>query len=53
MDIDDFINIKDSLTAACANAIEKTLIEYGESAKDISWFSSIPHNNIKIIETID
>lgn len=45
MDIDDFMKIKNSLTAALANAIEKTLMEYGDSAKSISWFSSIPHNN--------
>lgn len=52
MDIDDFIKIKDSLTAALANAIENTLMEYGESAKGISWFSSIPHNKTEIIDIL-
>lgn len=47
MDIDDFMKHKESLTAALANAIENTLIDMGEDAKGISWFSSIAHNHPK------
>ena len=47
MDIDDFMKHKESLTADLANAIERTLIDMGENAKGISWFSSSAHNHPK------
>ncbi len=49
MDIDDFMKIKGSLTAALANAIENTLRSMGDDAKGISWFSSIAEKHNEII----
>ena len=36
-----FLAIRESLTAKLAAAMEQKLIEMGDSAKGISWFSSI------------
>lgn len=36
-----FVAIKGDLTAALAAAIEAKLVEMGEDAKGISWFSSV------------
>lgn len=38
-----FLAIKDDLTAKLAAAFEAKLIEMGEDAKGITWFSSVAH----------
>lgn len=47
MSHEQFKEIQPGLTAALAAAIEATLIEMGEDAKGISWFSSSAESHVK------
>lgn len=49
MNHENFKQIAPKLTAALASAFEAKLIEMGEDAKGISWFSSIAkeYNDVK------
>jgi len=42
-----FLAIKDELTESLAHAFEARLVEMGEEAKGVSWFSSVAYDYVE------